>query len=202
MARTVDPERHRERRLAIIDAALTCFALAGFERTTTAAICRAAGIGSGTFFHYFPTKLDLLTAIIDLGTAETRAWFAAQSGRDDALAVVLDYVDHAADEARDDRVAGFVLAVGGVMTVPEVATVLEADERAIHDGLLPWVEAARTAGQIRQDWPTEQSLQWLLLLLNGFLERIAATSAFSAREQSAALRDTTERVLGVRNPQR
>ena len=71
MARTVDPERHLARRLVIIDAALTCFAASGYAGTSTAAICREAGIGSGTFFHYFPTKQSLLLAILALGTEET-----------------------------------------------------------------------------------------------------------------------------------
>ena len=70
MARTVDPERHLARRLVIIDAALTCFAATGYAGTSTAAICREAGIGSGTFFHYFPTKQSLLLAI--LGSAPRR----------------------------------------------------------------------------------------------------------------------------------
>ena len=45
MARTVDPAKHEARRLQIIDAALTWFATDGYERATTAAICRTAGIG-------------------------------------------------------------------------------------------------------------------------------------------------------------
>ncbi|MBF6059865.1 TetR/AcrR family transcriptional regulator [Nocardia terpenica] len=46
MARTVDEKRHQQRRLQIIDAALTSFAADGFDGTTTAAICRTTGIGS------------------------------------------------------------------------------------------------------------------------------------------------------------
>ena len=42
MARTVDPVRYEARRLAIIDAALTCFARDGYDRATTAAICAQA----------------------------------------------------------------------------------------------------------------------------------------------------------------
>lgn len=62
--RTVDPARHAARRLGIIDAALTRFAADGYEATTTASICAEAGIGSGTFFHYFPTKADVLLGIL------------------------------------------------------------------------------------------------------------------------------------------
>ena len=103
MARTVDPERHLARRLVIIDAALTCFAATGYAGTSTAAICREAGIGSGTFFHYFPTKQSLLLAILALGTEETRAWFDARADDADALAVVEAYVDHTAEEMSEPR---------------------------------------------------------------------------------------------------
>src|SRR5690625_1722177 len=72
VARTIDPERHRARRLHIIDAALTVFAERGYTGATTAAICREAGIGSGTFFHYFETKKSVLLAILELGIEETQ----------------------------------------------------------------------------------------------------------------------------------
>src|SRR3954454_19686828 len=110
--------------MAIIDAALTRFAEDGFDRATTAAICRTAGIGSGTFFHYFPTKLDVLLAILELGTAETVAWFAAQRGRSDPGGVLADYVVHTATEFTDPRLAGFVRAVGAVMNDEQVAAAL------------------------------------------------------------------------------
>jgi hypothetical protein len=119
VARTVDPQRHLARRLVIIDAALTCFAAAGYAGTSTAAICREAGIGSGTFFHYFPTKQSLLLAILALGTEETRAWFAAHADDADPLGVVEAYLDHTAEEMSDPRLAGFVRAVSAVMGEPE-----------------------------------------------------------------------------------
>lgn len=47
----------------ILDAALTRFAIDGFDRATTAAICREARISSGTFIHYFPTTGNTLLAV-------------------------------------------------------------------------------------------------------------------------------------------
>src|SRR5690625_7667153 len=88
MPRPVDPERHRARRLHITDAGLTVVARHGYAGATTAAICREAGIGSGTFFHYFPTKESLVVAILAEGTAETQEFFDAQEGRTDSAAVV------------------------------------------------------------------------------------------------------------------
>ncbi len=195
MARTIDPVRHEARRMAIIDAALTRFAEDGFDRATTAAICRTAGIGSGTFFHYFPTKRDVLLAILDLGTAETVAWFEAQHGRTDAGAVLADYVAHAADEFADPRVGGFVRAVGAVMNDEQVAVALAKDETAVSDGLLPWVEAAQAAGEVRTDVPAARLAAWVMVVLDGFLGRLAGESGFTAAAEQDMLLDTVQRLL-------
>ena len=125
------PREARRPRLQIIDAGLTCFAAHGYDGATTALICREAGIGSGTFFHYFPTKADLLVATLELGTGETEEWFAARRGRPDAVEVLREYVAHAAAESADPRVPGFVRAVGAVMTEPRIAAALAADERTL-----------------------------------------------------------------------
>ena len=195
MARTVDPQRHEARRLVIIDAALTCLAAEGYDRTTTAAICRTAGIGSGTFFHYFPTKADVLLAILELGTAETAAWFDAQDGRDDARAVLADFAAHTADDLADPRLPGFVRAVGAVMSEPRVAAALRRDEDAQHDGLLPWVEQARADGTVRSDVPADQVATWLLALVDGYIGRAAGERPFDARAERAMFLDAVDRLV-------
>jgi AcrR family transcriptional regulator len=63
VARTVNPQAHAERRAKILAAAACEFAEHGIDGTATAAICRRAGIGSGTLFHYFPTKQDIFRGI-------------------------------------------------------------------------------------------------------------------------------------------
>ncbi|GAB6903869.1 TetR/AcrR family transcriptional regulator [Kineosporia succinea] len=195
MARTVDPARHQARRLQIIDAALTRFAQDGYDRATTTSICRTAGIGSGTFFHYFPTKRAVLLAVLDLGTAETAQWFEAQAGRADALQVVTDFAAHHADDCTDPRVAGFVQAVGAVMTEHDVAAALARDEDVLHLGLLPWVRAAAEAGEARRDRAPEQLTAWVTVLLNGYLDRLAGQRAFDARAEKDMLLDTVRRLL-------
>ncbi len=195
MARTVDPERHLARRLVIIDAALTCFAATGYAGTSTAAICREAGIGSGTFFHYFPTKQSLLLAILAHGTEETRAWFAARADDADPLAVVEGYVDHTAEEMSDPRLAGFVRAVGAVMGEPEVEAALALDSRVLEEGLEPWVARAQVSGQVRSDRSARDLTAWLMVVLDGFLGRLAVDGDFTADAQRATLLDVVRRLL-------
>ncbi len=186
--------------MVIIDAALTRFAEDGFDRATTAAICRTARIGSGTFFHYFPTKLDVLLAILELGTTETGNWFAAQRGRADPGGVLADYVVHAATEFADPRVAGFVKAVGAVMNDEQVAAALARDDAALHDGLLPWVEAAQAAGEVRVDVPAARLCAWVLVVLDGFVGRLAGESGFTAAAEQDMLLDTVQRLLSAGSP--
>lgn len=194
MARTVDPQRHEARRLTIIDAALTCFAGAGYDRATTAMICREAHIGSGTFFHYFPTKLSLLLAILEFGTQETRDWFAAQEGRVDPGAVITDYVEHAATEFTDPRLPSFVRTVGAVVGETEVAAALTRDDDATRTGLRPWVAAAQQAGTVRTDLPAHRLTEWLLAVVDGYVGRLCATPGFDAIAERPMLTDTVARL--------
>ncbi|QUH03542.1 TetR/AcrR family transcriptional regulator [Saccharopolyspora erythraea] len=198
MPRPVDPERHRARRLQIIDAGLTAFSRHGYAGATTAVICRTAGVGSGTLFHYFPTKDSLLVAILELGTTETREFFAAQEGRDDSREVLLDYVRHAVADLRDERAAGFIAAVGGVVSNELVATALRADEEAIREGLTTWTERAQSGGQIRTDLSARQVADWIALLLDGFADRITAQGEFDADRETPLLLELTELLLDGR----
>ncbi|RVW01085.1 TetR/AcrR family transcriptional regulator [Rhodococcus xishaensis] len=51
-------------REAILDAAETLIAARGFDATSTAAVAEAAGVPKGLIFYYFPTKTDILTALL------------------------------------------------------------------------------------------------------------------------------------------
>jgi AcrR family transcriptional regulator len=195
VARTVDPARHEARRLVIIDAALTVFAERGYDGTTTAAICRKAGIGSGTFFHYFPTKLDVLLAILTLGIEEVREGAAVYADRTDPLGVLIDIIRQGADDAAEPRMPGFVRAVGGIMTQPDVAAKLDEDAQSQRDLLLPWVEKAQQAGEIRTDLTPARITSWLYLLTDGFLGRIAVEEDFTAETEKATLVETARRFL-------
>jgi AcrR family transcriptional regulator len=200
VARTVDPARHEARRLVIIDAALTVFAERGYDGATTAEICRRAGIGSGTFFHYFPTKLDLLLAILTIGIQEVRDAATALADRTDPLGVLLDIIRQGADDAAEPRMPGFVRAVGGVMHQPDVAAKLAEDAQAQRDLLLPWVEKAQQAGEIRTDLTAEQVTSWLYLLTDGFLGRIADEETFTAHTEKPVLIETARRFLAPQSP--
>jgi AcrR family transcriptional regulator len=58
------------RRLELIMAAQELFITKGYANTSVEAIIRTAGIAKGTFYYYFKTKQDILTALVDYLSAE------------------------------------------------------------------------------------------------------------------------------------
>ncbi len=52
-----------DKRERLLTTALGLFIRDGFDRTPTARISREAGVATGTLFHYFPTKEDLVNGL-------------------------------------------------------------------------------------------------------------------------------------------
>jgi len=55
-----------EKRLQILEAAITVFARDGFHKAKVEDIALAAGVGKGTVYHYFSSKEDLFQAMLEM----------------------------------------------------------------------------------------------------------------------------------------
>lgn len=75
MARVKTEQKRRE----ILDAAARVFARNGFHATTVSQIAEAHGIGLGTFYRYFDSKLDVFHAVIDEVMGEVAKVLAPES---------------------------------------------------------------------------------------------------------------------------
>ncbi|NNH68478.1 TetR/AcrR family transcriptional regulator [Nocardia uniformis] len=198
MPRPIDPQRHRARQLQIVDAGLTAFAEHGYAGATTAVICRIAGIGSGTFFHYFPTKDALLVAILEQSAAETREFFEQQADAADPRRVLHDYVEHAVSGLIDPRAAGFISVVGGLTHRPEIARALHADDETARTALQAIVRTAQHDRRVRVDVDAERLAEWIVLLLDGFAARVATNDNFVAEREKHMLNEQVGFLLGDR----
>jgi AcrR family transcriptional regulator len=56
-------EQIKDKKTAIMKAALELFTERGFHGTSTAQISKDAGVATGTLFNYFPTKEDLINSL-------------------------------------------------------------------------------------------------------------------------------------------
>ena len=52
-----------EKKQCILDASLKLFVDNGFHGTSTSEIAKTAGVATGTLFHYFKTKKELINSL-------------------------------------------------------------------------------------------------------------------------------------------
>ncbi|MFC7405208.1 TetR/AcrR family transcriptional regulator [Georgenia alba] len=183
MARTLDPARHAARRRHIQDSAAALFAEHGYDRTTTAQICRAAGISPGNLYHYFASKKQVFVAVLTDDDAETADLLEHLLRSDRPLEALTEFVDHlAAPAAAHPAVPKLVLeALLQAHRDPEIAVVLEEADAAERDGMAALVRRAVDAGEARADLDPADTAAWLSTLvgavyLDGALQEDGDTS--------------------------
>ncbi|HLA19330.1 MAG TPA: TetR/AcrR family transcriptional regulator [Dehalococcoidia bacterium] len=59
------PQEVEQRKREIIEAARLCFLRSGFHQTTTDEICHEASITPGGLYHYFGSKEEIISAVIE-----------------------------------------------------------------------------------------------------------------------------------------
>jgi AcrR family transcriptional regulator len=170
--RTVDPEKHRQRRVHIIESAVALFAAKGFAATTTADICRAAGISTGSLFHYFPSKHAVFHGIWELDRDEWDAVLAAADADPDPWSALMAVVDKLAADAAEPMMAGLLVEViAQAHRDPGFAAGLAESDRRQLAGVAGLVRRLRTAGRADPGLPDAEAARWVLTLTDSFLGR-------------------------------
>lgn len=154
-----DAARNRER---IITAASTCFASEGVE-CQMAAVAKRAGVGNATVFRHFPTKVDLIVAVMRRRMEDLAGEVEAAARHEDpaeALTRVLEAIgavfvrDAALKQVAHQRFAG------------------DEDLLRCRDRIFACVEQlvarARDAGVVRGDLEATD----VVLLLNGMCHSV------------------------------
>jgi AcrR family transcriptional regulator len=172
VARTVDPEQYRRRRVHIIESAVGLFAIKGFAATTTADICRAAGVSTGSLFHYFPSKQAVFHALWELDVDEWERFHATIAAEPDPWAGLMSVVDKLAADAAEPMMAGLLVEViAQAHRDPEFAAGLAASDRRQLAGVAELVRRLREAGRADPDVPDVEAARWVLTLTDAFLGR-------------------------------
>ncbi|MCR6489463.1 TetR/AcrR family transcriptional regulator [Amycolatopsis sp. OK19-0408] len=199
--RTVDPAKHEAKRRAIVDAAAGCFAEKGFERTTTADICRAAGISSGSLFHYFPTKRAVFTAIFTDDAAETAERLASAAAAEDPWQALLDVVAELAGQIAHPGVVRIVLeAAAQAARDDEFAELIHHNDAALRDGLAVLVQRAVDAGLIDPGIAAHAAAGWVAGLIDAMISRASLDPDLDLPAEQAILRTILVRFLRPVSP--
>lgn len=194
---SVNGGKRTDRRDAIIDAAFLCMAQHGYERTTTARICTAAGVSSGTFFHYFPTKADVLVAVLERAynfTAEVFERIRSVAAQD-ASAALAQWCEHVLEEASDENLPAFVAALGAVPDHSGTTAMLRAENALVLEVLTELVAAGQAQGTIRDDLAPDRLAIWLNILAQGVLSHAVENGPKSSEALQPEMTEMTNRLL-------
>lgn len=147
-----DAQRNRER---ILEAAETVFAERGASASTED-VAGLAGVAIGTVFRHFPTKKDLLQAIM-------KNLMTRLAGRATGEADLFEFFDYVVTEAASKRTVVGLLADAGLAV--EVADSVQQFRAAVV-GLLA---AAQKAGAVRPEVQADEVLALLTSTSQGAL---------------------------------
>lgn len=169
-----DGEQTRAR---IITAAMRCVAEAGHARATIREIARAADMTSGSLYHYFPNKGELLEATVSemdrIALPRLRAAAARADNVVDRLAAVLDEsgrlmrdYPHLAAFERAMRVADHEHRRGG-------DGLTQSGPKALRDIITEIIENAHAQGSLPADTDPRAAANAIHALARGLTERAA-----------------------------
>lgn len=182
---------------AIVGAGYQLISELGYAGATTARICARAGVSSGTFFHYFPTKIDLLVGILqaDAADAALRADAFADAATDSAPAALRTWLGALLEESADPHLAGFVAALGSAPSDARVAELLTSAAALQHKTLVAIVSAGQRQGNWRSDLTAERLALWIGVVADGVLSRSVEDPSFDAAAAASELGDLLARYL-------
>ncbi|WP_433872368.1 TetR/AcrR family transcriptional regulator [Saccharopolyspora sp. CA-218241] len=170
--RTADPELHRQRRQQIVGAAVELFATKGLAKTTTAEICRAAGVSTGNLFHYFPSKLAIFYALFEIDRDEWDELFAATAADPDPWAGLMRVVDQLAADAAHPVLAGLLVEIfAQAHRDPECAALVAEGDRRMLRGITALVERLVADGRADPVVPPPDAARWVLTTTDAFHTR-------------------------------
>ena len=199
--RTVDPAKHQARRRHILGVAAALFAEKGFERTTTAEICKAAGMSAGNLFHYFPNKRAIFLAVFEDDEEGKAERLAQAQAADDPWEALLELVDFLAAPAAEPLAPPLVMeAMVQAYRDTELEELLSRGNAQEHAAIAALLSKASDAGRIDPGLDPDDAATWVLALI-GLLYTSAATSpGFKPTEQLPTLRLILQRYLQAEQP--
>ncbi|MCF7647003.1 TetR/AcrR family transcriptional regulator [Bacillus subtilis] len=197
--RVTDPEKHQAKKQMILEAAKICFAEQGFHQTSTAQICTAAQISTGSLFHYFPSKKSIIAAIVEEDRQQTQELVATLREQDDLYAALNVFFDVVLDVAADRILSALALEIAAEAgRDAEIGALYQLSDKVMRQELEYLVSLGVERGQIGKQFSASAAVHCLMIIVDGIFNRVAIDPEFKPQEHKAAFRAMLWGVLGNR----
>jgi AcrR family transcriptional regulator len=196
MARVADPDLTERRKRQIVEAALACFKRKGFHQSSMQEICAEAQLSAGAIYRYFPSKTDIIAAIIHADGANKQAMFdGITSGAQfierlvvSAEAFVAKILDRGGAPLMGDIVAE-------AMRNPEMAALLRKGAAPLRARLVEEIAAGQARGDFDLSLDPEQAARIIFGGVDGLCMRVVMCGEGERRQIGADVRELLCRVL-------
>jgi AcrR family transcriptional regulator len=177
-------------RARVIASAMRCVAEVGYSKATIREIAKAADMTSGSLYHYFPNKSELLAATVreidEIASARLRAAAAQVDEVVDRLEAVLDEMDRLMHEY--PYLAAFDRAMRAESTArPRGGRARRPGLKALRDIIDEIIEDARARQALPRATDPRAAVNAIYALTRGLTERAANVTpdAYAATVGSA-----------------
>lgn len=184
------------RREQIVEVSVRLFAQHGYDGTSTRQIAQEVGITEGLIFHYFPTKADLLTAVL-----ETHHSFLGElcatlmQNHDQPATLVLPQIATEWLKLLRREAAFTSVLLGTAQTNPQVGAILQTLIRQGITCLVTYLSGRIQAGELRPDLPLETSAHMFFSSLIIFF--VAHHHSLSDKEWEAYATTFVQEILSI-----
>ena len=175
------PDTQRARREHILDAALTCFARAGFHATTMQDICKEAVVSPGAVYLYFASKEDLIAGLCERDRNEFAERFGQLATAPDFLEALSAIGEHYFVEESPDR-QRFVVEMGVESTRnPRIAEIFMSVDKFCCDSFQALFQRLKDEGRIAPSIDIPTLAKVFNVIGDGMFWRRAIEPGFNAR---------------------
>jgi len=201
-ARRTQQERTAETRRKLIEAAIATLAESGYAATSTTVVADRAGVSRGSIFYNFPSKADLMLAVLDHVLHEDLRFYARRlAGITSRRAYVLEQTKVSWEAFSGPRgIAVMQIMLGGASD-PELKPRLPKSLLRISEESAQSQQRRAPAGEASRKLRTVVSRVHVAALRGMAMELIAGASPEDLAEELALLGRYMEFVLDVLVPE-
>lgn len=167
-----------ETRRRIVAATMRCVAEVGYSRATIREIARAANMTSGSLYHYFPNKAELMkVTFLTISEVAVPSLVAAAAKEDGVLEKLMAVLDQGERLMRDfPHAAAFDRAIRAESAQQlHLAEDSETIFNTLRELIVEILEQARQEGVLGAEITVDEAAQAIYVLLQGLNEHAIAT---------------------------
>ena len=189
--RKLDPVKHEEKRREILSAAERCFVRDGLQGASISSICTEAGISAGHLYHYFSSKEEIVSAMVEVRLEEAAARFVQQTDGVDVLDGLLAEIE----VTRSGQPALLLEAIAEANRNPVMAKALQSHTKGVHSLLADLLEKGQAAGAIDPALDRHMTASLIISIIDGSKTLCLRDPKLDVLEATKALRTMVIRYL-------